>query len=443
MQLITRNFEAQPARSVAGTIAVPGDKSISHRSLMLCGIAEGSSEVTGFLASEDCLASLAAMRAFGVHIEQPNPTQVVIHGVGLRGLRDAGFALDMGNAGTAMRLFTGLLSAQPFNSRLIGDASLMKRPMERVAKPLREMGADVRTRSGTPPVDIGGGRRLRGIEYTMPVASAQVKSAILLAALYADSATTVIAPAINRDHSERMLGSCGVRIDTEGLRTTLYPPERLSNQRFNVPGDFSSAAFFIVAGLLGAARGGLLIQNVGLNPTRTGLLDVLRSMGGNIEILNPRESGAEPVADLLVHASALHGVQMPAALVPLAIDELPVLFVAAACASGETVVTGAEELRVKESDRIAAMSAGLKSLGVTHSVLPDGMRIEGRGEGPAFSGGEVDSFGDHRIAMSFAVASLRAAKSISIRDVANVATSFPGFVGLARSVGLDIRESAE
>ena len=443
MPSITRNFEVQPARSVSGVTAVPGDKSISHRSLMLCGIAEGSSEVTGFLASEDCLASLAAMRAFGVHIEQPSPTHVVIHGVGLRGLRDAGFALDMGNAGTAMRLFTGLLSAQSFNSRLIGDASLMKRPMERVAKPLRDMGADVRTRSGTPPVDIGGGRRLRGIEYTMPVASAQVKSAILLAALYADSPTTVIAPAINRDHSERMLGSCGVRIDTEGLRTTLHPPERLSNQRFNVPGDFSSAAFFIVAGLLGAAHGGLLIQNVGLNPTRTGLLDVLRSMGGNIEIVNPRESGAEPVADLLVHASALHGVQMPSALVPLAIDELPVLFVAAACASGETVVTGAEELRVKESDRIAAMSAGLKSLGVAHSVLPDGMRIEGRGEGPAFSGGEIDSFGDHRIAMSFAVASLRAAKSISIRDVANVATSFPGFVGLARSVGLDIRESAE
>jgi 3-phosphoshikimate 1-carboxyvinyltransferase len=438
-----RNFEVQPARNVSGVTAVPGDKSISHRSLMLCGIAEGSSEVTGFLASEDCLASLAAMRAFGVHIEQPSPTHVVIHGVGLRGLRDAGFALDMGNAGTAMRLFTGLLSAQSFNSRLIGDASLMKRPMERVAKPLREMGADVRTRSGTPPVDIGGGRRLRGIEYTMPVASAQVKSAILLAALYADSPTTVIAPAINRDHSERMLGSCGVRIDTEGLRTTLHPPERLSNQRFNVPGDFSSAAFFIVAGLLGAAPGGLLIQNVGLNPTRTGLLDVLRSMGGNIEILNPRESGAEPVADLLVHASALQGVQMPAALVPLAIDELPVLFVAAACASGETVVTGAEELRVKESDRIAAMSAGLTSLGVAHSVLPDGMRIEGRGEGPAFGGGEIDSFGDHRIAMSFAVASLRAATSISIRDVANVATSFPGFVGLARSVGLDIRESAE
>jgi 3-phosphoshikimate 1-carboxyvinyltransferase len=438
----TRKFVAQPARSVSGAMAVPGDKSISHRALMLSGVAEGTSEVTGFLASEDCLASLTAMRALGVPIDRPSPTQVVIHGVGLRGLRDAGFALDMGNAGTAMRLFTGLLSAQAFDSRLIGDASLMKRPMERVAAPLREMGADVRTRSGTPPVDIGGGRGLRGIEYRMPVASAQVKSAILLAALYADSPTTVIAPAVNRDHSERMLESCGVRVDTEGLRTTLHPPQRLSNQRINVPGDFSSAAFFIVAGLLGAAPGGLLIQNVGLNPTRTGLLDVLRSMGGDIEVRNPRQSGAEPVADLLIRASALHGVEMPAALVPLAIDELPVLFVAAACASGETVVTGAEELRVKESDRIAAMSAGLRSLGVEHSVLPDGLRIEGRGEGPAFSGGEIDSFGDHRIAMSFAVASLRAAAAISILDVANVATSFPGFVGLARSVGLDVRESA-
>jgi 3-phosphoshikimate 1-carboxyvinyltransferase len=318
----------------------------------------------------------------------------------------------------------------------------MKRPMERVAKPLREMGADVRTRNGTPPVDIVGGHSLHGIEYRMPVASAQVKSAVLLAALYADTPTTVIAPAINRDHSERMLESCGVRLAIDGLSTTLHPPRQLANQRLEVPGDFSSAAFFMVAGLLGAARGGLLIRNVGLNPTRTGLLDVLRSMGGDIEIQNPRDSGAEPVADLLVQASALHGVEMPAALVPLAIDELPILFIAAACAAGETVVTGAEELRVKESDRIAAMSAGLATLGVVHSVLPDGMRIEGRGDGSAFSGGEIDSFGDHRIAMSFAIASLRAAKAISIRDVANVATSFPGFVELARSVGLDVRESA-
>jgi 3-phosphoshikimate 1-carboxyvinyltransferase len=438
-----RKFEAHPARSVSGTIAVPGDKSISHRAMMLSGIAEGTSEVTGFLASEDCLASLAAMRALGVHIEQPSPTHVVIRGAGLRGLQDARRTLDMGNAGTAMRLFTGLLSAQDFNSQLIGDASLMKRPMERVAKPLREMGADVRTRGGTPPVDIGGGHRLHGIEYRMPVASAQVKSAVLLAALYADSSTTVIAPALSRDHSERMLASCGVRLDIDGLRTTLHPPRALANQRLNVPGDFSSAAFFIVAGLLGAAGEGLLIQNVGMNPTRTGLLDILRSMGGNIDIQNARETGAEPVADLLVRASALRGIQVPVQLVPLAIDELPVLFVAAACAAGETVVTGAEELRVKESDRIAAMSAGLQTLGVAHSVLPDGMRIEGRGAGSAFSGGEIDSFGDHRIAMSFVIASLRAAKSISIRDVANVATSFPGFVALARSAGLDISESAD
>jgi 3-phosphoshikimate 1-carboxyvinyltransferase len=437
-----RNFEARPVAAVRGTAMVPGDKSISHRALMLSGIAEGRSEVGGFLASEDCLASLAAMRALGVRIEQPGPTDVVVHGVGLHGLKDARRSLDMGNAGTAMRLFTGLLSAQSFGSTLIGDSSLMKRPMERVAKPLREMGAEVRTHNGTPPVDIGGGRRLRGIDYRMPVASAQVKSAILLAALYADGATTVIAPAINRDHSERMLQSCGVRVDVDGLRTTLHPPKQLTGQRLNVPGDFSSAAFFIVAGLLGAAEDGLLIQNVGLNPTRAGLLDILRSMGGHIEVRNARVSGAEPVADLLVHKSTLTGIRVPVELIPIAIDELPVLFVAAACAAGETLVTGAGELRVKESDRIAAMSAGLTALGVAHAVLPDGMRIEGRGEGAAFGGGVIDSCGDHRIAMSFAIASLRSSGPLSIRDVANVATSFPGFVELSRSVGLDIRETA-
>ncbi len=437
-----RKFDAQPSTGVSGAVTVPGDKSISHRALMLSGIAEGLSEVTGFLASEDCLASLAAMRALGVRIEQPGPTHILVHGVGLRGLKAANATLDMGNAGTAMRLFTGLLSAQAFDSRLVGDASLMKRPMERVAAPLRMMGADVRTHNGTPPVDIRGGRSLHGIEFSMPVASAQVKSAILFAALYADAPTTVIAPAVNRDHSERMLKSCGVSVDIDGLRATLHPPDKLTGQRLNVPGDFSSAAFFIVAGLLGATTAGLMIKNVGMNPTRTGLLDVLRAMGANIQTLNPRQSGAEPVADLLIHASELRGIRVPVELVPLAIDELPVLLIAAACAAGETIVTGAEELRVKESDRIAAMSAGLRALGVAHSVLPDGMRLEGRGDGAMFSGGEVDSFGDHRIAMSFAVASLRAAKPIVIRDVANVATSFPGFVELARSVGFHLFESA-
>jgi 3-phosphoshikimate 1-carboxyvinyltransferase len=376
-----------------------------------------------------------------VRIEQTSATRVLIHGAGMHGLKGADRALDMGNAGTAMRLFTGLLSAQKFDSQLIGDASLMKRPMERVAKPLREMGADVRTRNGTPPVDIGGNRGLRGIDYQMPIASAQVKSAILLAALYAAEPTTITAPAVSRDHSERMLASCGVKLDIDGLRIRLHPPQRLMSQKINVPGDFSSAAFFIVAGLLAAPVEGLVIQNVGLNPTRVGLLAILRGMGANIEILNPRESGAEPVADLRIFTSPLHGIRVPEDLVSLAIDELPVLFIAAACAQGETWVTGAEELRVKESDRIAAMSAGLTALGVAHTALPDGMRIKGRGQGSAFTSGEIDSYGDHRIAMSFAIASLRAAGAIEIRDVANVATSFPGFVPLAQSVGLAISES--
>ena len=436
-----RGFAAHPAMRVSGSMAVPGDKSISHRALMLSGIAEGVSEVNGFLASEDCLASLAAMRALGVRIERPSEDRVVIHGVGMRGLQGAGGPLDMGNAGTAMRLFTGLLSAQQFDSQLIGDASLMQRPMERVAKPLREMGADVRTRNGTPPVDIGGSRSLHGIDYRMPIASAQVKSAILLAALYASEPTTITAPAASRDHSERMLKSCGVKLISDGLRITVHPPQRLSSQNITVPGDFSSAAFFIVAGLLAAPPQGLLIQNVGLNPTRTGLLEILRRMGGQIEILNARECGAEPVADLRISASRLHGVRVSKSLVSLAIDELPVLFIAAACAQGETWVSGAEELRVKESDRIAAMSAGLTALGVAHTALPDGMRIEGRELGSAFTSGEIDSFGDHRIAMAFAIASLRAAGAIEIRDVANVATSFPGFVPLAQSVGLAILES--
>jgi len=435
-----QQYEARPVHSVHGRITVPGDKSISHRSLMLSGIATGRSEVTGFLPSEDCLASMAAMRALGVAIEQADAARVIVHGVGLHGLRGASSALDMGNAGTAIRLFTGLLAAQAFDSTLVGDASLMKRPMERVAKPLRAMGAEIRTRSGTPPVEIVGGHPLQGIEYRMPVASAQVKSSILLAGLYANSVTTVVSPAISRDHSERMLASFGVRVDVDGLTVRLHPADVLYAQSIEVPGDFSSAAFFIVAGLLGASAPGLLIRNVGLNPSRTGLLDILRSMGAKIDIESPRQSGAEPVADLRVHRSELHGVAVPAALVPLAIDEFPVLFIAACCADGETLISGAEELRVKESDRIAAMSEGLSVLGVEHEVLPDGMRIVGVPEGPAFASGEVDSVGDHRVAMSFSVASLRARGPIRIKDTANVATSFPGFAQLAREVGFDLHD---
>jgi len=438
---MSRDFEARPACGVSGDVSVPGDKSISHRALMICGLAEGTSEISGFLASEDCLATLRAMRDLGVHIEQPSATRVTVRGAGLRGLRNAGHPLDMGNAGTAMRLFTGLLAAQDFPSTLIGDESLMKRPMERVAEPLRRMGADVRTRDGRPPVEIRAAGVLRGIDYAMPVASAQVKSAVLLAALYANGNSSVTSPGICRDHTERMLQGCGVQVTIEGLRSSLHPPRILQSQQLSVPGDFSSAAFFVVAGLLGAGKEGLAIRNVGMNPTRTGLLAILRAMGADIEVREMRASGAEPVADLLVRRSALHGIAVPAALVPIAIDELPILFIAAACARGETLVTGAEELRVKESDRIASMSAGLASLGVAHEVSPDGMRIEGRPDGAAFQGGAIDSQGDHRVAMSFAVASLRAASPIRIRDVSNVATSFPGFSDLARRVGLDVAES--
>lgn len=438
---MSRSYTVAPVRAIAGRLRVPGDKSISHRALMLAGIASGASRIRGFLAGEDCLATLAAMRALGVPVERPASTEVRVQGVGLRGLAPAAQALDMGNAGTAMRLFAGLLAGQRFSSRLIGDASLMRRPMERVAEPLRAMGALVRTHEGRPPIDITGGRTLHGIRYNLPVASAQVKSALLLAGLYAEGATEVIAPAPCRDHSERMLKSCGVEVTGSELATTLRPARRLEPLDLEVPGDFSSAAFFIVAGLLGAAGEGLVLENVGLNPTRTGLLDILRRMGAEIEIRATRLAGAEPVGDLIVRASALRAIDVPPELVPLAIDELPVLFVAAACARGTTLVSGAEELRVKESDRIAAMSAGLGALGVPHEALPDGLRIEGRPDRLAFSGGEIDSRGDHRVAMSFAIASLRAAAPIRIADVENVATSFPDFPALARAAGLALTES--
>jgi 3-phosphoshikimate 1-carboxyvinyltransferase len=436
-----RKYTAAPSAAVSGAVTVPGDKSVSHRSLLLSAIATGTSEIDGFLPSEDCLASLAALRSLGVQIERRGATHVQVRGVGLHGLKAAGHALDMGNAGTAMRLFTGLLSAQSFDSRLIGDASLMLRPMERVAEPLRQMGADVRTSGGTPPLEIRGGAALHGIDYRMPVASAQVKSALLLAGLYARGVTSVTSPALSRDHSERMLTGFGARVVVEGLTVRIHPPGNLQAQRLTVPGDFSSAAFFIVAGLLGAAPGGLRIENVGMNPTRTGLLDILRRMGGQIEIANTRTSGAEPVADLLVRRSELRGIVVPSELVALSIDEFPVLFIAAACAEGETLISGAEELRLKESDRIAVMSAGLRTLGVTHETYADGMRVAGRPVGAAFGAGEVDSGGDHRAAMSFSVASLRSAGPIVIRDVANVATSFPGYVQLARQAGLDLHES--
>ncbi|MFI4913587.1 MAG: 3-phosphoshikimate 1-carboxyvinyltransferase [Steroidobacterales bacterium] len=442
-----QQYIAQPVGTVAGTVRLPGDKSISHRALMLGGIADGDTDIHGFLDSEDCLATLAALRALGVRIERPAATEVRVHGVGVDGLRAASGALDMGNAGTAMRLFMGLLAPQRFDSTLIGDASLMRRPMERVAQPLRLMGAHIDTHEGRPPVRIHGGAVLRAIDYRMPVASAQLKSALLLAGLAAQGITSVTEPAPTRDHTERMLAGFGVRLvsDTVGVaapgeaaaaRVRLQGGQRLRGCRVDVPGDFSSAAFFVVAGCL-AAQPVLRLHNVGVNPTRTGLLELLRLMGAQITVQRQADDGPEPIADIEVRASRLHGIRVPEALVPLAIDEFPAFFIAAACAEGETVVTGAAELRVKESDRLASMAEGLTRLGIGCELLPDGIRIQGG----RIRGGRIDSHGDHRIAMSFAIASVRAAAPIEIDDVANVATSFPNFLELARAAGLAVHAS--
>ncbi|HEV2704199.1 MAG TPA: 3-phosphoshikimate 1-carboxyvinyltransferase [Steroidobacteraceae bacterium] len=435
-----KEYQLAPGSKIHGEVTVPGDKSISHRSLMLGGIATGETRIRGFLASEDCLATLSALSALGVQIERPEATRIIVHGVGRAGLHASATPLDMGNAGTAMRLSMGLLAGQPFASTLIGDSSLMRRPMERVAGPLRQMGAAITTQDGRPPVQLHGGRALRGIDYDMPMASAQVKSAVLLAGLSAQGRTRVTEPAPTRDHTERMLAAFGVKVTREGPSASLMGGQTLVGTDIDVPADFSSAAFFLVAGALAAPQG-LLLRNVGVNPTRIGLLRMLQIMGADIT-LHTRAAAAdeagEPIADIEVRASGLRGIEVPASLVPLAIDEFPVFFIAAACADGETVVRGAEELRVKESDRLAVMAEGLTVLGVEHTLLPDGIRIRG---GQGFDGGTVNSHGDHRIAMAFAIASLKARAPIRILDVANVATSFPGFVELAQAVGIRIAAS--
>ncbi len=425
-----------PNGRVAGEMRVPGDKSISHRAAMLGSIATGITEIHGFLDGEDCLATLAAFAAMGVHIERPGPGDVRIHGAGMRGLQPAAAALDLGNSGTSMRLLAGLLCGQRFDSVLVGDASLMRRPMERVAVPLRRMGADVRTNEGRPPLTVAGGRTLRGCEHRLELPSAQVKSAILLAGLQAEGRTTVREPGRARDHTEILLEEFGVAIAREKQVVSLEGPAQLAATRIDVPGDFSSAAFFIVAGLI-AGRSPLLIRGVGVNPTRTALLDVLRSMGGDIRLHPVAGRGGEPVADIEVRPGALRGVTVPAESVPIAMDEFPCLFAAAAVAEGETVVTGAGELRVKETDRLSAMSDGLVALGVDVEPLPDGLRVRGG----TVAGGIVDSRGDHRVAMSFAVLAARAQSPVTIRDVQNVGTSFPGFATAARTAGLQLEET--
>ena len=433
-------FIVQPGGKLTGRIRVPGDKSISHRSIMLGSLAEGTTQVSGFLQGEDCLCTLQAFRNMGVQIDGPSEEgKVTIHGVGLHGLKAPTTDLDMGNSGTSMRLMSGLMSGQAFDVRMTGDSSLSKRPMKRVTVPLAQMGARIdATEQGTPPLNVHGGSRLKGIHYEMPMASAQVKSALLLAGLYAEGETSVTEPAPTRDHTERMLRGFGYTVKTEANRISLQGGGKLTATAIDVPSDISSAAFFMVGASI-AEGSDPIIEHVGMNPTRTGVIDILRLMGANLELLNPREVGGEPVADVRVRSAKLKGIRIPAELVPLAIDEFPVLFVAASCAEGETVLTGAEELRVKESDRIQVMADGLVACGIDAQPTSDGIIIQGG----KLTGGRITSHNDHRIAMSFSIAGLRASSSMLINDCATVNTSFPGFVQLAQRAGLGISTDGE
>jgi len=435
-------FTVQPGGRLTGRIRVPGDKSISHRSIMLGALAEGTTEVTGFLEGEDSLATLRAFRAMGVAIEGPEDGAVRVHGVGLHGLKAPGEPLDLGNSGTSMRLMAGLLAGQAFDSVLTGDASLSRRPMGRVTEPLAAMGARIDpAEGGTAPLHIHGGSALAGIDYELPVASAQIKSCLLLAGLYASGRTCVTEPAPTRDHTERMLAGLGYTVERRGASVCLAGGGRLQAARIDIPADISSAAFFLVGASI-APGSDLTLEHVGMNPTRIGVINILRQMGADITLSDEREVGGEPVADLRVRTAALRGIRIPEAQVPLAIDEFPALFVAAALAEGETVLTGARELRVKESDRIQVMADGLRALGADATPTEDGMIIRGAGPGGALRGGRVDSHGDHRIAMALAVAALRAGGEVVIDDCANVNTSFPGFGALARGAGLAVEAAA-
>lgn len=427
-------FIVQPSQTLQGTFRVAGDKSISHRSIMLGALAEGTTTVTGFLEGEDTLATLAAFQAMGVQIQRPAKQEVIIEGVGLHGLKPPSQTLDLGNSGTSMRLLVGLMSGQAFDTELVGDESLSGRPMRRVTDPLATMGAVIEsTEKGTPPLKVKGQQGLKGVHYDMPIASAQVKSCLLLAGLYAEGETSVTEPAPTRDHTERMLRGFGYTVNVDGNKISVQSGGKLTATQIDVPSDISSAAFFMVGASI-AQNADVTLQHVGINPTRIGVINILREMGADITLLNEREMGGEPVADIRVRSAQLKGIQIPEDQVPLAIDEFPALFVAAACAEGETVLTGAKELRVKESDRIQVMADGLIALGIDAKPTPDGMVIQGG----QLQTGEIHSHGDHRIAMAFTMASLRAKGTITIHDCTNVATSFPNFAQLAQDAGIDM-----
>ncbi|MBJ7574237.1 3-phosphoshikimate 1-carboxyvinyltransferase [Luteimonas sp. MC1828] len=437
MSVVREDWVAAPGRALSGDTSVPGDKSISHRAVMLAALADGMSRIDGFLEGEDTRATAAIFSAMGVRIDAPSASTRIVHGVGMDGLRAPALLLDCGNSGTAMRLLSGLLAGQSFDTVLGGDASLSRRPMLRVMAPLRAMGAAIDSDDGErPPLRIAGGRSLRGIRFDSPVASAQVKSAVLLAGLYADGATEVHEPHPTRDYTERMLSAFGWPVEYAPGMARLVGGHRLRGRDIEVPGDFSSAAFLIVAATL-VPGSVLMLRSVGVDPRRTGLLDALRAMGADIRELDRRAGACGPVADLVVRHAPLRGIALPEALVPDMIDEFPVFAIAAACAQGTTRVTGAAELRVKESDRIRAMASGLAALGGRVQETSDGMVIEGG----RLRAGSVDSFGDHRVAMAFAVAAQRAEGEVAIADVANVATSFPEFETLARALGFGLERA--
>lgn len=426
------DYQTSPGNSVIGDITVPGDKSISHRALLFGAIARGTTTISGFLDAEDCLATMKAMQSMGITIEGPIGGRVVVHGLGKHGLKKPKDIIHCGNSGTSIRFLAGLLAGQPFDSVLDGDSSLRKRPMDRVSRPLLQMGADISTWEGRPPITIRGSTsRLQGITYEMPEASAQVKSCLLIAGMYAAGETTVIDPGYTRDHTERLLTAFSYPIQKSENRIVINSEEECIGTDVIVPGDISSAAFFLVAATI-TPGSDLIIRNVGINPTRIGILQILKMMGADIQIINKRLCGEEPIADLHIRSAILEGIDIPNSLVPYAIDEFPAIFIAAACAHGQTKLQGARELRVKESDRIAAMVDGLQRLGIEAIALDDGAVIQGG----KIQGGTVHSFQDHRIAMAFAVAGCVANAPITIQDCQNVRTSFPNFLEVAAQANL-------
>jgi len=437
-------FIVNPGGKFKAKLRVPGDKSISHRSIILGAIAEGKTVVKGFLEGEDALCTLNAFRDMGVKITGPTRGKVTINGVGMHGLTSPVKELELGNSGTSMRLLAGLMAGQAFVVTMRGDQSLNKRPMGRVAEPLRQMGTRVHTQpGGRPPITINGQSAIEGIDYELPMASAQVKSCVLLAGMYAKGETSVTEPAPTRDHTERMLEGFGYKIKRDGAKTSLKGGGKLKGISIEVPADISSAAFFMVGASI-TPKADITLTHVGINPTRIGVINILKAMGADIEIKNEKDMGGEPIADIRIKHAPLKGIAIPEDQVPLAIDEFPALFIAAACAEGETTLTGAAELRVKESDRIKVMAQGLQSLGVDAQPTEDGMVIQGKGDAAeVFTGGEIDSNHDHRIAMSFSIAALRASAPIVITGTDTVATSFPNFVELTKKAGLLIDQVDE